>query len=235
MTDAEKTSFDEAQAAAKLADDEFIAGLKTTAGFDGDDCDDNCKSVFEAELLVWKKQVYETCKANSKSIECREANTIKKDTETARAASTDNFYATMTKEQRESFDNARQDAVKAQETALAAQFIKDNRPTAGVGAVCGPSSYEGILGSGVAPVLSLFGADDSVKCTQPVTDGPELCCGVATQTVGANVNDKLVMCNERTVGLTFTNDVSQTYTFECMLATKLASSVAAAAVAMLYM
>jgi hypothetical protein len=57
-------------------------------GYDDDDCTAECQAVFEADLLEWKKQVYETCKADSIGIACRSARDIREQEETARANAT---------------------------------------------------------------------------------------------------------------------------------------------------
>lgn len=232
MTDEEKATFDEEQAANDKARDEFVAELKTTAGYDTDDCDDTCKALFEEELHKWERRKYETCKADSKGIACRKADEIKKDEETQRAAGDKNYYSAMTDDERLTYEFKREDEVKALESTLTAAFIVDSRATEGIGRICGPTSYNGQVGSSVATAVmnALFKAEDSVQC-----EGADECCGIATPVQGAFVNDRLVMCNTKGTGVTFENDLGQVYNFECQNAIKLATSVAAASVAYLYM
>lgn len=59
MTEAEKTAFDEAEAAAKAAREALWTELKETAGYNSAECDDDCKSVFEVDLLKWGQDVYQ--------------------------------------------------------------------------------------------------------------------------------------------------------------------------------
>lgn len=81
------TKYDEADAETKAKLGETISALrnrrlalfddlKATIGYYDADCNDECKAVFEAELLVWEKQVYETCKVDQKGIACRESEAI---------------------------------------------------------------------------------------------------------------------------------------------------------------
>jgi len=181
MTDEEKATFDEEQAANDTARDEFVATLKTTAGYDTDACDDTCKALFEEELHKWERRKYETCKADSKGIACRKADEIKSDEEEARAGSGDgakNYYSGMTDDERLTYEFKREDEVKALESTLTAAFIVDSRATEGLGRICGPTSYDGQVGSSVATAVlnSLFAADDSVQCDTAAGE----CCGLAT-------------------------------------------------------
>lgn len=178
MTEEEKTAFDEEQAAADTARDEFVATLKTTAGYDTDACDDTCKALFEEELHKWERRKYETCKADSKGIACRKADEIKTDEETQRAAGDKNYYSGMTDDERLTYEFKREDEVKALESTLTAAFIVDSRATEGVGRICGPTSYDGVVGSSVATAVlnSLFAAPDAVQCDTAAGE----CCGIAT-------------------------------------------------------
>lgn len=75
-------------------------------GYDSDACDDACKEIFDVELLEWKKEVRETCEKGPNSIQCREADQLKKDLETARAGAGDGdkgYYSEMTAEERLAF------------------------------------------------------------------------------------------------------------------------------------
>jgi len=47
-----------------VKDQEFVDALKVSAEYADEACDAACKAVFEADLLEWKKEVYETCKAD---------------------------------------------------------------------------------------------------------------------------------------------------------------------------
>lgn len=142
----------------------------------------------------------------------------------------------MTEGERTTYTNEREDAIEKQKTALVAAGIKESRPDTGVGRVCGPPSRNGVLSSrtAISVVNSLFAADDSVDCA-----GADECCGIATPVTASGtaivVKDRLVMCNAKTAGTTYDDSFGQSYSFECQNAIKLASSVAAMAVAALYM
>lgn len=66
--------------------------LKTIAGYNDDACDDDCKSIFNVDLLQWGQKVYEKCTQDIEGIACREAEKIKKEEETARAGGDSNYY-----------------------------------------------------------------------------------------------------------------------------------------------
>jgi len=131
-----KAKFDTEQAATKAKREALWTELKKEAKADQTSCGDDCKAIFEADLLKWGKAVYETCKADAKSIECREAEKIKKAEEKARAAGTKNYYL-MTPTEREAFTTARKADVAKEKSSLAAAWLKNNRPASGKdGAVC---------------------------------------------------------------------------------------------------
>jgi len=46
-------------------------------GYASDACDDNCKAKFEADILLWRKDVYEACKTNDKAIACQSADALR--------------------------------------------------------------------------------------------------------------------------------------------------------------
>lgn len=192
MTDEQKATFDEEQEAAAAARTEFVNELKTTAGYDSEGCDDNCKALFETELANWEKQKYVVCKDDPNGIACRKADEIKKDEEKRRSESEKNFYSAMTDLDRIEFKTQAEKDVQALEATLTAAFIKDSRPTEGVGRSCGPPANDGILSSStaMAVVNSLFGAADAVDCP-----GADECCGIATPVSGGFINDRLLMCN----------------------------------------
>jgi hypothetical protein len=53
MTDDAKAAFDEKEASNLAARQALWDELKTTAGYDSADCDDDCKAIFNADLLKW--------------------------------------------------------------------------------------------------------------------------------------------------------------------------------------
>lgn len=55
LTGAEKTAFDEGLAAQDAKDKAFMDGLRKTAKYNEPECKDECKALFEADLLVWLK------------------------------------------------------------------------------------------------------------------------------------------------------------------------------------
>lgn len=71
MTAEEKEAFDNAQTAVANKRKELFTELKASVGYDLEACNDDCKALFETELLAWGKKVYETCKSDEKSIACR--------------------------------------------------------------------------------------------------------------------------------------------------------------------
>ena len=195
MTAEAKATFDAGQKANADARKKFYDELKVIAKYDTAACDDNCKALFEKKILDFGKTEYEACKASAKSVACKEAKQIYKDTVTARASGTKNYYSGMTEAERTAFDTAQQEKEKALESSIAAAFVKSSRPAAGtdkIGAICGPTSYDGEVPI-AGLVASLF--DDGAKCANELH-----CCGVATRSTGGNVSAKLVMCNTREVG-----------------------------------
>lgn len=72
-----KAEFDKEIAAEEAANAKILTDLKEAMGYALDTCDDNCKAVFEADVLTWRKQVYELCKENDKSIACTKANELR--------------------------------------------------------------------------------------------------------------------------------------------------------------
>lgn len=128
-----KDKFDAEQKALTDEYDAFVKELKTEAEYDDDACDDACKAIFEADLLKWQKAVYETCKADAKSIQCVKANDIKKDTEKARGKD----YYTSDEAARTEADKAREEAVTALEATLTAAWKEENKPADGTeGGMC---------------------------------------------------------------------------------------------------
>jgi len=116
-----------------VKDQEFVDALKVTAGYDDDSCDAACKAVFEADLLEWKKEVYETCKADKEGIQCRKADELKEDIEKSRGKD----YYTGTKEFRAEADTAQKEKTEALESQLAAAWREDNKPADGTsGGMC---------------------------------------------------------------------------------------------------
>jgi len=215
-----KDKFDAAQKVKDDARTAFITELKTLAKFDDASCNSTCKEIFQVDLLKWEKAVYETCKADEKAIACREANAIRKDTETDRATTT---YYTGTAEKRTEFDTARKEKDAALESTLTAAFIKNNKPKSGeVGSDCKVEASDDALGT--------LDADD-YSCPTATH-----CCGDATPKDGAFVNAKLEkICNTKEA-LTFTDGLNREYTFKCLEnAIKLASTATAAVLAAYYM
>jgi len=57
--------------------EQYDASVRDLAAYDSADCDIKCKTVFNTELLKWKQKTFEACVENSRSIECREAESLK--------------------------------------------------------------------------------------------------------------------------------------------------------------
>jgi len=167
-----KAKFDEDADAAAAKAAEFITSLKAIVDYDdAANCDDACKAVFEANLLKWEKEAYQTCKDDAKGIACREANEIYKDTVTAQG----NAYYAGEASDRETFDGSRAEAVEALESSLAAAWLEANDP--GAGTEGGECNAEG----------------DS--CTNPgEVDAEgfdiELCCGTMTHNTNKGSDGK---------------------------------------------
>jgi len=113
--------------------DEVIKGFRTTAGYDKDSCDDACKAVFEADLLKWQKEVYETCKADKEGIACRKADELREDEMKNRGEA----YYTGTADDRTAADEAQKEKTEALKAQLVAAFREENKPAAGTsGGMC---------------------------------------------------------------------------------------------------
>lgn len=111
----------------------FVTKLKETAKYNDEACDAACKAVFEADLLTWKKEVYETCKADKEGIECRKADDLKEDVEKSRGKD----YYTGTKEYRAEADEAQKEKTEALKSTLVAAWREENKPAAGTnGGMC---------------------------------------------------------------------------------------------------
>jgi len=134
MTAEDKATWDSEWKAEVDKADEVIKGFRETAGvFDDEACDDACKAVFEADLLEWQKEVYETCKADKEGIACREADALRADVQKNRGKED----YTGTKEDREVADEAQKEKTEALESQLVAAFREENAPAAGTsGGMC---------------------------------------------------------------------------------------------------
>jgi len=179
LSEEEKGKFDKAQEEEEKKRDELVAELKKLAKVDGDDCKDDCKAKFEEELYKWYQSVYETCQENAKSPKCRDANTLKKKLETARAGTGDdakNFYSKMTDEDRVAFAKTWDEEEKKEVSALAAAWVKANPPKEGeVGSAC------------------------KTETLPPSCPTATHCCGTATPKDGAFVKEaKKNICVVRT-------------------------------------
>jgi hypothetical protein len=112
---------------------EFKKKIMVTMGYDDDTCDDKCKSVFSETLLTWKKEKYETCKADKEGIACRKAEELYEDVITNRGKD----YYTGTPEDRATADEAQKEKTDALESQLVAAWREDNKPAAGTsGGMC---------------------------------------------------------------------------------------------------
>lgn len=172
-------------------------------------CTDDCRAIFEADLLKWGKAVYETCKADAKSIECREAEKIKKAEETARAAGVKNYYL-MTPTERDAFTTARKADVAKEKSSLAAAWLKSNVPAAGKdGSSCAGTT----------------------KCT-----GTTLCCGTSKPKAGdvskgAKTLAKVCVTSKDKKKGAWKNDFGWSYDHTCDIAKNLIATGAAFATA----
>jgi len=131
MSAEDQKAFDEKIAAETALEEEWTAKFKAHAGYDGDSCDNNCKAAFEADQLVWAKEVYEACKINELAVACQKAFELREEEEKARAPTGDgakNYYSAMNAEERDSYKKARKEDIEKEEAALAAAFIKENEP-----------------------------------------------------------------------------------------------------------
>lgn len=183
------------------------AELKTTAGYASAECDDDCKAVFEADLLAWGKTVYETCSQDKTGIACREAEKIKKDEETARATGDKNYYSGMTAAERTSFDAARVETVARLESSLAAAWIDNNKPAAGAeGSAC----------------------DADNKCTKET-----MCCGDSKPNAGNTGTEIKTICvtsTDKETG-TYTDGLGRGYAHTCAKGAQMLTAGAAFAAA----
>lgn len=214
-----KAKFDKDADAAAAKAAEFIGELKALVEYDDvAKCDDACKAVFEANVLKWEKEVYQTCKDDAKGIACREANAVYKDTVTAQG----NAYYTGEASDRESFDGSRAEAVEALESSLAAAWLEANDPAAGTeGGEC---------------------AADGDSCTNPdemdAEGNPiELCCGTMTHKTNKGSDGKATFLVNKCANKkskVFEDSIGGQYTHVCG-AFKIGASLAAAVVASLYM
>jgi len=180
--------------------------LKTTAGYNSADCDDDCKSVFEVDLLKWGQEVYQQCSQDPDSIACREAESLKKEEETARAAGDKNYYSGMTASERTTFDSARVDEVAKLESSLAAAWIESNKPAAGAeGSAC---------------------AED--KCTKDT-----MCCGDSKPKTGNSGDELKKICVTSTDKKTgsYTDGLGRGYDHTCATAARFLAASAAFATA----
>jgi hypothetical protein len=107
--------------------------MEISMGDEADNCDDKCKVVFEESVFEWKKEVYESCKTDADSIQCRKAEAIYEDVIKNRGAA----YYTGSAEDRAAADKAQKDKTEALESQLVAAWREDNKPAAGTsGGMC---------------------------------------------------------------------------------------------------
>lgn len=179
----------------------FKKKLMADMGYDEDTCDDKCKSVFTADLLAWKKAKYETCKADKKSIACKEADKIKEDVEKNRGKD----YYTGSAEDRTKADEAQKEKTEALESELAVAWRADNKPEPGTsGGACSETQ-----------------ACELLYCCG--TSTPKAGQKFATE--------KLTKICATALTLAFEDDLGNEYTHVCDMSSRLTAAVAAAAAA----
>jgi len=207
MTDAQKKKFDEEVESATKKREALWAELKTLAKVDQQECDDDCKALFEADLLTWGKEVYEECAKSKNDIACREAEKIFKDNLTRKATGTKNFYSGMTEPERKEFIKGYEADKKKLESSLAAAWMADHKPKAGAeGSTCAGET----------------------KCT-----GTDQCCGTAKPASGyvaATLTDICVKKSTDGKATLYEDGLDRKYDHTCS-AKSLAVSVAAFATA----
>lgn len=207
MSDADKAKFDKEVEASTKKREALWADLKTLAKVDQQECDDDCKALFEADLLTWGKEVYEECAKAKNGIACREAEKIFKENLTRKAAGEKNFYSGMTESERKEFDKGYEVDKKKLESSLAAAWMADHKPAAGAeGSTC---------------------AGDT-KCT-----GTNQCCGTAkpaTGYVAAELKDICVKKSTDGKATLYEDGLDRKYDHTCS-AKSLVVSVAAFAAA----
>lgn len=200
MTDAQKATWDTERAKLVKERETFDAKLRTDAGYETDACDDDCKAIFDAEFLEWKKDVFETCKATPDSIECRDANAIKTDTESRR--NTAGWYSKDV-DARKTWNESDEAEVEKNNKALVAAFMKDNAPASG---------------------------KDGSTCSGETECGVETqCCGVSTpegNSVGVTTGQLDDICVDKT-SLKYTDGLGRQYKHMCDGAKALLASASA--------
>lgn len=92
MDATKKAEWDAAWAAKVVERKAFDDADRLASGYEA--LDNDGKAVYDAELLTWKKAVYEKCEAAPKSIDCVKASAIREAAETKRK--TDGYYAKNT-------------------------------------------------------------------------------------------------------------------------------------------
>lgn len=175
--------------------DETVKGLKEDAGYDDKECDETCKAVFEGELLKWEKEVYETCKAGPKTIQCVKATDLKQDVEKSRGKD----YYTGDAAKREEADKAYEEAEKALEAKLTAAWTEENKPAAGKeGGTCNETvTCEATLccgnrtkaGATAADVGTFCQNSTTLKWTDPTFDDEytHVCTGLNAMKIGSSI------------------------------------------------
>lgn len=228
MSAEEQEAFDKARKAVREEKEAEFAKLKKAAGYDDDNCDLECKAAYEEDLLAWRKNVFETCKTDEKSIQCVKAFELREDEEQARAGGDKNYYHGMTPEEKSSFTENRQEAIKAVEASISAAFIKASKPAKGQ--------------SGSDCDVAAVTEGGKASCSNKEANH---CCGTAKPKEGAFVNESIEICMpaptaaggvggalNAAVGVAPTSDyenvVGDKYTFTCYEgAYRIASTVAA--------
>merc|ERR1711939_115155 len=166
------------------------------------------KTVFDADLLRYKKAKYEACKKDLKAIDCTGADKIRAAEEKKR--NTDKYYAKKTVD-REAYDKTQAEETKKLKASLTAAALEAAKPKAGeVGFSC---------------------LADRTTGKRPAC-GATQCCGHAKfsgKTTGFEI------CNEKTA-TTWVTKISgkdMTYAFVCGAKHLIASATAALAAAYL--
>ena len=143
MSAEDKKKWDEKRKAVVAKRDEFLTSLKKAVGFDEAECDNQCKADVEDLLLKHEQAKYKACQANAKAIACINADDLRMDKWKAMAGTgkdEKSFFKKggMSKEERTKFEEAWVAKGQKAEAALAAAWLKTNKPAAGAeGGACG--------------------------------------------------------------------------------------------------
>lgn len=255
MSAEDQKAWDEKRTALDAKRKEFFDELKKQADFDGDKCDDLCKTAIEEKILEFGREKYKNCAEDEKAITCREADKLFKEKFTAMLGGGEgekNFFTEMDKEAREKFESGFAEKAEKAASALAAAWLKDNaapegtpggkcraaggdKPVCDVGSCCGTSIPQSV--KGVADQVTDAAKDGINKASEAI--GVDLgvlgglvdtVSGAVQKEVAGQLNKVCAKSADQKVGV-WTNELGEKFDHTCLAQRLMATAAASLAAA----